>query len=67
MRAAMHGQRRIRAERRRLRVGDFVSEVGGKEIGIVTYIMEKDADLVVVSWPPDRQGYCYHRDDLVKL
>jgi hypothetical protein len=51
---------------RRLKVGDYVREVDGKAVGIVVHIM-KDADLVVVNWPPSRQGFAFHPDDLVKV
>jgi hypothetical protein len=50
----------------RLKVGDYVREVGGEAIGIVVHIM-KDADLVVVNWPPSQQGLALHPDDLVKV
>jgi hypothetical protein len=51
---------------KRLKVGDYVREVGGEAIGIVAHIM-KDADLVVVNWPPSQQGLALHPDDLVKV
>jgi hypothetical protein len=51
---------------RRLKVGDYVREVDGKAIGIVVYIM-KDADVVVVNWPPSQQGIAFHPEDLVKV
>jgi hypothetical protein len=27
----------------------------------------RDADLVVVNWPPSQQGLAFHPDDLVKV
>jgi hypothetical protein len=51
---------------KRLKVGDYVREVGGEAIGIVVHIM-KDADLVVVNWPPSQQGLALHPGDLVKV
>jgi hypothetical protein len=51
---------------RRLKVGDHVREVDGKAVGIIVYIM-RDAGLVVVNWPPSRQGIGFHPGDLVKV
>jgi hypothetical protein len=50
----------------RLKIGDYVREIDGQAIGIVVYIM-KDADAVVVNWPPSQQGLAIHPDDLVKV
>ena len=52
--------------KRRLKVGDYVREVDGKAVGIIVHIM-RDADVVVVNWPPSRQGIAYHHEDLVKF
>jgi hypothetical protein len=51
---------------KRLKVGDYVQEVDGKAVGIIVHIM-RDADLVVVNWPPSRQGIAFHPSDLVKV
>jgi hypothetical protein len=51
---------------KRLKVGDYVREVDGKAVGIIVYIM-RDADLVVVNWPPSQQGIAFHPGDLVKV
>jgi hypothetical protein len=51
---------------RRLKVGDHVREVDGEAIGIVVHIM-RDADAVVVNWPPSPQGIAFHPSDLVKV
>jgi hypothetical protein len=52
--------------RHRLVVGDYVREVDGTRVGVVTHIM-KDCGLVVVGWPPSRQCIAYDPDDLVKV
>jgi hypothetical protein len=52
--------------KQRLKVGDCVREIGGKEIGTVVHIMRR-AGLIVVNFPPSREGIAYHPDDLVKL
>jgi hypothetical protein len=50
--------------KRRLQVGDYVRKRGdGEVIGIVVHIM-KDAGLIVVNFPPSRQGVAFHPDDL---
>ena len=51
---------------RRLKVGDYVREVDDKAVGIIVHIM-RDADAVVVNWPPSQQGIAYHPNDLVKV
>jgi hypothetical protein len=51
---------------KRLKVGDYVREVDGKAVGIIVHIM-RYADLVVVNWPPSRQGIAFHPSDLVKV
>ena len=51
---------------KRLKVGDYVREVDSKAVGIIVHIM-RDADLVVVNWPPSRQGIAFHPSDLVKM
>jgi hypothetical protein len=53
--------------KRHFKVGDYVREVDGEAIGFVVLCVRDEPDLVIVRWPPDRQGYCYHRDDLVKI
>jgi hypothetical protein len=55
-----------KATRRRFKVGDVVREIDGEKIGVVVHLM-KDVGLVVVNWPPSRQGIAFHPDDLVKL
>jgi hypothetical protein len=48
----------------KLKVGDVVREKGGGKIGIVRHRMSFDDDLVVISFPPQQEGFCYIRDDL---
>jgi hypothetical protein len=62
-----HHQRKYREARRRsFKVGDIVRERDGDAHGIVVHLM-RCAGLVVVNFPPSRQGVAYHPDDLVKL
>jgi hypothetical protein len=49
-----------------LKVGDYVREIDGQAIGVVVHIM-RDADAVVVNWPPSQQGIAFHPSDLVKI
>jgi hypothetical protein len=49
--------------KRRLKIGDCVREIDGGSIGIVVHLM-RGAELVVVNFPPSRQGVAYHPDDL---
>jgi hypothetical protein len=50
--------------KQRLKVGDCVQEVDGDErIGIIVHLM-READLIVVNFPPSQQGVAYHPDDL---
>jgi hypothetical protein len=49
-----------------LKVGDYVREVDGNAVGIIVHIM-RDADAVVVNWPPSRHGIAFHPADLVKM
>jgi hypothetical protein len=51
--------------RRGLVVGDFVREVDGDRVGMVVYLM--DCGLVVVRWPPSREGIAYGAEDLVSV
>ena len=51
--------------KQRLKVGDCVREIDGKEIGIVVHKME--CGLIVVRFPPRREGIAYHADDLVVM
>jgi hypothetical protein len=51
---------------KRLKVGDYVREVDGKAVGLIVHIV-RDANLVVVNWPPSRQGIAFHPGDLVKV
>jgi hypothetical protein len=51
---------------KRLKVGDYVREVDGKAVGIIVHIM-RDADLIVVNWPPSRYGIAFHPSGLVKV
>jgi hypothetical protein len=46
-------------------VGDFVREVDGDRVGMVVYLM--DCGLVVVRWPPSREGIAYDAEDLVSV
>ena len=41
-------------------------EADGKAVGIIVHIM-RDADLIVVNWPPSRHGIAFHPADLVKM
>jgi hypothetical protein len=50
---------------RGLVVGDFVREVDGDRVGMVVYLM--DCGLVVVRWPPSREGIAYEAEDLVSV
>jgi hypothetical protein len=50
---------------KRLKVGDYVREVDGKPVGIIVHIM-READLIVVNWPPSQHGFAFHPEDLVK-
>jgi hypothetical protein len=49
--------------KRRLQVGDYVREIDGERIGIVIHRM-READLIVVNFPPSQQGVACHPDDL---
>jgi hypothetical protein len=51
---------------KRLKVGDYVREVDGKPIGTIVHIM-READLIVVNWPPSQHGFAFHPEDLVKV
>jgi hypothetical protein len=52
---------------RRLRRGDYVRERDGDgRIGFITMTLREDAELVVVVFPPSREGFVYHVDDLSK-
>jgi hypothetical protein len=51
---------------KRLKVGDYVREADGKAVGIIVHIM-RDAHLIVVNWPPSKQGIAFHPSDLVKV
>jgi hypothetical protein len=51
---------------KRLKVGDYVREVDSKAVGIIVHIM-RDADAVVVNWPPSQHGFAFHPEDLVKV
>jgi hypothetical protein len=52
--------------KRRFLKGDYVRELDGNAIGIIIHIM-KDCGLVVVKWPPSREGLAFHPEDLVKV
>ena len=49
-----------------LAVGDYVREVDGEAVGVVVHLM-RDAGVVVVNWPPSKQGVAFHPDDLEKV
>jgi hypothetical protein len=51
---------------KRLKVGDYVRELDGNAVGIIVHIM-RDADLIVVNWPPSQHGIAFHPFDLVKV
>ena len=51
---------------KRLKVGDYVREPNGTRVGIIVHIM-RDADAVVVNWPPSQQGTAFHPEDLVEV
>jgi hypothetical protein len=52
--------------RRKLHVGDVVRLRDGTKFGVVVHVMRHEPNLIVVRWPLDKQGFCFHRDDLVK-
>lgn len=53
--------------KRKIKVGDVVYEKDGdpRKLGLVIHQLTSDPSLVVVKWPPDRQGYVYDHRDLV--
>jgi hypothetical protein len=53
----------------KFKLGDYVKEKDGRKIGFVIHLVTiKDGPpLVVVRWPPSREGFGYHQDDLVAL